>query len=491
MKIIQLISFFFISIISYSQSSFDDKAISRNTRKIVDKIEKVNELMSSAVYASGIKPKQWDNFELLEKKATKKELLKLTDHPNGVVRCYSFWALVNKNTTELFPLIKKHLHDDEIVNTQFGCIGGEEKVGDFFIQLISPDEYDLDSGKLNIKELKELDSLLIHNSNNLSSRYWAILRAEPNETLYSKIKELVVKENNTSALIILAQYKKEEDVELIKNFKDKTEDIDDGYIHTYRAISEFPRLEFLPLLEKNLMKTLDKEHFSNEWRELYRTIASYKSKKALELLKVPFTQVQFQNIKKYHIEFVFEAIYEFRDPIYDELLWKIWEEEKIKTIGLEIYNYLMSLNPSKAYELTKREFNENYEIRNSQFIPNLQNIEDSDNYYEYLLNVIKSNDKELYNKIIIEQIKNSNVHDFPLYTSKVKKQNIFIEPLLKRLEKEDNPHIYLNIVETLISYDDVEINNEILNIRKINVSLTDNWGGKALDELLEKNKIIK
>ncbi len=489
MKIILNIIFLFLTIISSGQSLFDKNSVSNKTKKVVKKIAKINELMDSAVYGSGIRPKQWDNFEELEKIATKKELIELTNHPNGVVRCYSFWALTKRKDINLFSFIKEHLTDDELVNTQFGCIGGQEMVGDFYIQLISSDENDLETETLNKSEFKELDSLLIYKPNKLSSRFYAILRAEPTEMLYPKVKELVVNENNPSALITLAKYKKNQDIETIKKFKDITEDEDDGYIYTYRAISEFPKIEFLPLLEENLKKTLDKTHFSNEWRELYRTIASYKNIKALELLKIPFTEVQHHNIKKYHIGFVFQAISEFNDPIYDELLWKIWEEEKYKTIGLKFYKYLLNQNPSKAYELTKREFIDDYQIQNSYFTPNLNNIENSEGYYDYLLNVIKANDKEFYTYIINQKIENENVNALPLFTSKVNKQKIFIKSLFNRIEKESNPHVYLNIIKTLIEFKDENINNEILEVRKRNNSMHENWGGKALDELLEENNI--
>lgn len=59
----------------------------------------------------------------------------------------------------------------------------------------------------------------------------------------------------------------------------------------------FPRQEYIPLLESHLKKTLDDKYFSQEWRELYKAIASFKNKKALELLKIPFTEVEHQNIK--------------------------------------------------------------------------------------------------------------------------------------------------------------------------------------------------
>ena len=52
---------------------------------------------------AGIKPKQYENFEELKKNASKQELLTLTNHSNGVVRCYSFWALAsNKNARFVF-----------------------------------------------------------------------------------------------------------------------------------------------------------------------------------------------------------------------------------------------------------------------------------------------------------------------------------------------------------------------------------------------------
>lgn len=488
MKILLTIIILFTTLISSGQSAYDNKLISGKTKKAIKKIEKVNELMSSAVYESGMQPKQWDNFEELKKIATKEELIELTNHPNGVVRSYSFWALSHRKDIELFPIVKKHLNDTELINTQFGCIGSQEMVGDFFIQIMTPQYVDLDSNKFDSKEMVELDSLLIYRPNKLSSRYTAIANVEPTTRLYPKIRELVIKENNQSALVTLAKYQNVKDIELIINNRDvNDEDKESGFYFTYIAMQEFPRPEYIPILESHLKRTLDDTHFSQEWRELYKAIASFKNEKALELLKIPLTEVQHQNIKKYHIDFVFDAILEFQNPIYNDLLWQIWEEENQRT--LRSYKYLLFLNPSKAYELTKKELIQNYQIKKSDFVPNLVNVEDSENFYEFLLNVITFNDKELSNKIITEQIERANVHNLPLFTSKVNQQEIFIKPLFKRLEKADNPHVYLNIVKMLIEFKNNDINKEILETRKRNNNLNENWGGKALDKLLAENGI--
>lgn len=487
MKTLQTILVLLISICTYAQNNYDETKISSKTKTAVKKITKVNELMSSAVYSSGTRPKQWDNFEELKISASIEELIELTNHPNGVVRSYSFWALSLTKNVDLFSIIKTHLNDYELINTQFGSIGGQEMVGDFFIQIMTPQYIDLDSDKMDSKEMKELDSLLIYQPNKLSSRYNAINRAEPTENLYLKIRELVIKEKNQSALITLAKYQKEQDIQIIMNFRDEKDEGEDGFYFTYVAMQQFPRKEYIPLLESNLKKTLDNTRFSTEWRELYKAIASFKNEKALELLNIPFTEVQYKKLKRYHIDFVFNAILEFQDPLYDNLLWRIWEEENQRT--LRSYKYLLSLNPSKTYELTKKELIEDYQIEESDFIPTLEKVQESENFYEYLLNVVIANDKKLAIEIIKSQIETADVHNLPWVTSKVNRQKVFIEPLFNRLENISNPHIYLNIVKTLIEFEDDDINKRILEIRKINSSLSENWGSEALDKLLIDNGI--
>ena len=81
------------------------------------------------------------------------------------------------------------------------------------------------------------------------------------------------------------------------------------------------------------------------------------------------------------------------------------------------------------------------------------------------------------------------MHNLGLYTSKVKQQIFFIEPLFNRLEKSWNPHIYLILIETLIEFKDDKINKRILEVRKQNNKLNEDWGGRALNKLLAENGI--
>ncbi|TAE50209.1 MAG: hypothetical protein EAZ89_12555, partial [Bacteroidetes bacterium] len=115
----------------------------------------------------------------------------------------------------------------------------------------------------------------------------------------------------------------------------------------------------------------------------------------------------------------------------------------------------------------------------------------TDNLEESMLNLVLMNDKELAYQIINSKILDANVHDFPIYTSFIKKNNDkkFVENLFKRFEKEWNAHVYLEIAKTLIGFEDEVINDRIVETLKINKKLTEDWGGKALAGLLEENNI--
>src|SRR5690606_15153443 len=99
------------SLLSFSQDQYSDSQISKPVLELVKQIAEENILMDSAVGGAGMRPKQYDRFEKLKNKATLKELRMLTNHPNGVVRCYAIQGLILKkeNSDIFFSIIKKHL----------------------------------------------------------------------------------------------------------------------------------------------------------------------------------------------------------------------------------------------------------------------------------------------------------------------------------------------------------------------------------------------
>lgn len=191
MRYLYLLILLATNLACFGQYPFDISRISEPTEAIVNKIAAVNILMSEAVGGAGTRPEQFDFFTELVERGTRDELVELTNHPNGVVRCYAFWALSFNRRVKLLPIVINHINDTTYVRTQFGCIVGQERVGDFFIDLVTPRLIDGNSNKLSQVELKYLDSLLIYTPNTLEAKNRAILRGKLTESFYHRVKELV------------------------------------------------------------------------------------------------------------------------------------------------------------------------------------------------------------------------------------------------------------------------------------------------------------
>lgn len=477
-----------ITLNCFGQSSYDRAKISKQTQRIVAKIEKVNELMSSTVYSAGVRPPQYDNFTELQKTATQSELMELTSHSNGVVRCYAFWALSLDDSVSLLPIVIDHIGDTAMVKTQFGCIGSREKVGDFFISIVTPQYVDVRSKKLTPAEYDYLDSILIYTPNNLSAKENAISRAKSDESLYKRVRELVLKENNQSALVTLAEFKREQDIPLILNNK-LNDERDNRLFFTYRAISKFPDNAFLPFLRKSLYEAISDGAWSTEWRELYRAIASFRNDTALQLLKVPFTKTKHENIRQYHIDFIFGAVQDFYTPIYDELLWAIWENEK--RINAKVFYVLYLSNPDKAFDLTKKTIKSADDIY--FFNTGSYGYEDETpvNLLAIMLDTVLARDRPYAIQLINRSIRENNVHQFPTFADKALElgDTSFVSSFFERLKTEDNPHVYLKATEVLIALKDREIDRRLVELAKTNPAMRKGWGGVAFSELLKENGI--
>lgn len=462
---------------TYGQKKTVKSSISTKTQNTVKKIAKVNEFMGGSVGFAGMTPTQFNNFQELKKNASKTELLKLTSHNNGVVRCYSIWALSSAKSVDLFPITLSHINDNQFVKTQFGCIGGRERVGDIFIRITKP--------YFDSVQTATLDSILFNKPNKLNAKSNLIDRISLTEQNYPRIRELA-KKGNQSAIVKLAKYRKEQDINLILKNKDKSKY--SPYRYTYKAIQNYPSPKFLPFLKIQLENTLDHDHYSGEWKELYKAIANYKNEKSLKLLTIPFTEVVHKHIRKYHLEFIYCALRDNHDTIYDNLLWTYWIEEEILTP--DIYNYLLIKNPEKGFKQTVLVLNNPDNYYTAAICRNYS-INESKVLIENMIDLVLNKDKGLGIKLIKKNFEKINVHLLETFANKamVIKDKSFITPLFDLLENESNPHTYLIAARTLISYKDEIINQRVLSAKKININLTKGWGAKDFESLLKDNNI--
>lgn len=487
MRILATISALVLAANCFGQFQFDRSKISVRTAQIVHHIGKVNQLMGSAVYLSGMRPAQYDNFEALRKQATAAELKELTEHPNGVVRCYAFWALSHVPDVELLPIVVAHIPDTARVKTQFGCLGGTEQVGDFFISVVSPGSGDLASRKLTEAESEHLDSVLIHTPNALYARGRAIGHAKLTEQFHARMQELVVTDNDQAALVALARFNRKQDIPLILKAarRNKAEDLDH---FTYQAISQFPDEAFFPFLVGSLNTAMrDKGGWRTEWRPLYAAIASFRNDEALRLLRLPFTQVSKANIRDYHLNFLFEAIQRFPAPVYDELLWTLWEDEM--KVNVDVYQFLYPLDPERAFQSTLRTVENADAFRNLDATYSEKEAGDRQmSLLGMMLDTLIAKDRAKALELIGQHLRNANVHQFPVFAEKAQGLNeaSFAEVILDRLQAETNPHVYLKATQVLLSLNDASINDSLLGVVGTNTALSTGWGGEALDRLLRQ-----
>ena len=104
--------------------------------------------------------------------------------------------------------------------------------------------------------------------------------------------------------------------------------------------------------------------------------------------------------------------------------------------------------------------------------------------------LIKEN-KSLAKEIIIEQIKNNkSLYSYPEFAENARyfKEDTMINVLFKRLEKTDNAYIYYPIIETIIYYNDTELNKRMIEIITKNDKIND-WGLEKVEKLLNKNNL--
>jgi hypothetical protein len=480
------------------RGAFDESKISEGTGKIVDRIAAVNVVMGEAVGYGGTRPAQYDNFVALRAAATAEELTQLTRHPNATVRCYAFWALSYHWGIELLPILLDHVDDTEEVSTFFGCFKGDRMAGDFFIDVVTRMRVDPRLSPLNSIERATLDRALINRPNDLRAKGEALVRAQPDESLYPRIRELVIEEENQAALVALAKYHKEQDIALIlKNRATPQGGVADNR-YTYQAISEYPHPDFFPFLERALHAALGRTRFNLEWKDLYQAIASYKNDKAVALLRVALTQARHERTRKHHLDFVQEAVQVCGDPIYDGLLWALWADEN--RITSEVFTYLSEKDPERAFTLSQRSLRNLSTLSQGRQTGRVYTVTIFDlllgrddppkEIRTAMLDMVLERDRALGIELIRENLANANVHSFGIFTDKATaiKDRSFVEPLLGRLRTESNPHFYLKAAKALLSYGDAELDRRVCAARDTNENLSKGWGGRGFDELLIKYK---
>lgn len=489
-KFIKLLLIFFVAVSSQYvfAEKYQNSKISNDTNSIVNKIVEINMVTSKAIYSDGLLSEQYVNFEELVKIASLSELKELLNHPHPVVRIYSFWTIANNYNVNLLEIIKQHFSDTTAVKTQWGCISSRDTVGNFFIDIA------IWSKKLSVEQLDQLDSFLINSDVDFRSRNEALERVDKIESQYLRIRDLVKNEQNGSALVALAKYKKEQDIDLILNFKGNRLFNNDSrdWVYIFKAISHFHHDDFIPFLIDRLNESFkDKTQIhSMKLKYLYLAIAGYKNKDLVPILSRAFYIKEKDHKVSQRMPFLFFSLINNRDAIYDELLLKLWSEYDL--ISPEIFNYLLRKYPNRSIEISKATLNRIDDFHFAEYELSIYariSIEES---LPLMLDAVEKDNRNDVIQIVGQNLIHAYVGYFGIYAFKAAqiKDSSFILPLITRLKIEDNAHVYLKIVNVLLAYKKPQINKTILKIRQENIAMTTGWGGRRLEEILKAKNLI-
>ncbi len=251
---------------------------------LVDSMAIYNQVDDRVVGAEGSISKQFMRFERLRQQATNEELYTLTKYTNATVRCYAIQAYCMRNGKD-FDLVQttflRSFRDNSIIKSLSGCRGSNAKLGDYMLSMGW--YYSLSTmDTANFRKLfSQIDSIMLYDTAiHLSYKSNILENSKANPKDYSRIREIAIKERLPVAVLALARYKKQEDIEIISSYL-KDEEM---YYYAIWAVREFSDITFYPLLLDIFEKKWRKNKYNYpEWRILYQALAKYPTDTTVEL----------------------------------------------------------------------------------------------------------------------------------------------------------------------------------------------------------------
>lgn len=442
------------------QEKFNPEIISTEVHKWISQIHYVGGVVESQGFSNN--NVQDKNFLALKGAATQDELVELTQHPSPAVRFYAFLALTDRENLNLEPILIEHINDNEDVSLQIGCEVLSSSIGDLLIRSADPESNFFNKrarmNKLTPTQFQTLSKSLITLDSKLEITDKVLTNIEPIPELYSKIRSLVIDNNNQAALVALAKYQKQQDVELILNSSGKGNNEKEGFVYTSLAISHFPHPDFFQFIKNHALTKRSIESYPYRQRKrvlktLYAAIASYQNNAAFKLMSFSLNN----KFKALHYPYILSAISQFKNPRYSSLMWTLWDKKNLSSE--DIFFYLLEQDSTRTVNLLKKSFqkiiNTPEEKLYDSFMQKKNFINTMFNYaikkqHAFAIQLVKSNienRKEFFTFFIqkAEEIKHSE----------------FIEPLFSQLKIEPL-YFDLAIAKALFAYDNKQINTRLL-----------------------------
>jgi len=382
---------------------------------------------------------------------SEKQLVDLTNSTNPILKIYAFIALKeSKSNVNLFDILMKHIHDDREVITDYSgpyCTVAEVMIEELYNSTLT----EIDKIKLN--------KYCLNNNINHCHIRSLLLYGKLKNDYYDIIKKLL-KNNYGPALVALARYRKEENIEdILAVAINKNISMD----YVCAAISEFPHKLFLVYLKEHTKEILNNNDSINYYREYYKAVTAFESKEANELIWLIINSENRDINNDRCMGHLFNAISKHLIPLNQYILFYLMESWN--KINCDVIKFL--LKTDKERTLVNIE-NIIANIGNGDYDKKLDAVEE-------MINILINNKtKDKIVNVLNEGVVSANYINIELITKyiikmKSEKSIPYLFNRLTRNEKSwNNPNswIYYEVSKAILSYKNKEYNNKYYKLYK-------------------------
>lgn len=249
-------------------------------------------------------------FDGMQKYATEKDIQLMTNSLQPVMRVYAACLAKENDKVHHYEILCDHLNDIAEVEVRFLQSAYRKKVGDFYMLFL----YD----HLSPSQKQQVDSIILFDkTNKLDARTTVMERLSPDPRYYTRIRELYSKEYQKNALVFLARFRNQQDVDFIQH--ELTRFYNPNMNEALAAVCEYPAPLFLPSLFDLYTLFLDEKLSSAVDSELlFRALMSYESIKVYALLKNTIRNADSVFIRNNEVKFL-RALSQMNSTFYSPL----------------------------------------------------------------------------------------------------------------------------------------------------------------------------
>lgn len=269
-------------------------------------------------YGCILPEEQWQSYVRFRAAAADTDLIALLEHDNPVVIGYAFRALVDRNHPSVFDIVLGRLNDTTIVRVYSACLLMDMAVADYMIMAIKEIEFDSQS-VLTTAQRATIDSLLLYTPN---LRFWnrrsMLNKLKPKADDHPRLRQLVIEEGESNALVALARHRRPEDrPPILAAIRSSERNL---VFIGFDAVDAFPDESFYDDLVSIFRRHLASDvalHY--EFERVCSTLAGYPRSSTVSLFRDALREPSAWSRDEI-IEFVSAAVTTHRHPIFVELL---------------------------------------------------------------------------------------------------------------------------------------------------------------------------